>query len=298
MRLITHTDLDGVMCGALLSCVEQVDDVKFVDPGTMQAGKLYITKNDIIADLPYDKRCGLWFDHHVSSAPPEGRKFEGMFRAAPSAARVVFEYYENPYLDKFKEALEAVDRIDSGQVARGEAENPTGWFLLSNTLETSAEKKEDDEYRRHVIELIRKTPEIDCIMRDEWVKERAKNVNAELAAFREILLQHTVMIGKVAFSDLRSRPDLPKGNNYLVYSLFPDAVTSVRLMPEKEDKDSVKISVGHNIYGKKSEFDVGEAMKKIGGGGHKPVGGATVKKDEADTIAKKLIEEINEFEGG
>ena len=314
MRLITHTDLDGVMCGVLISVVEQVDDMKFVDPGTMQAGRLSITEHDIIADLPFDRRCGLWFDHHVSSAPPEGRKFEGLFRAAPSAARVVFEYYENPYLDKYKEALEAVDKIDSGRVAREEAENPTGWFLLSNTLESSAEKKEDDEYKRHVIGLVRKNPDIDSVLRDEWVAERAANVRAGLEQFREILLAHTVMIGKVAFSDLRACPELPKGNNYVVYSLFPDAVTSVRLMPEKNDKDSVKISVGHNIYGKmgishgqnasgigqgpmlKSGFDVGAAMKRIGGGGHKPVGGATVKKEEAEAIAKKIIEEINKFE--
>ena len=297
MRLITHTDLDGIMCGVLISTVEQVDDIKFVDPATIQAGKLLVGKHDIIADLPFDRRCGLWIDHHESSKPREERKFEGMFRLAPSAARVAFEYYENPYLDKYKDALDAVDRIDSGLVTEDEVRNPSGWFLLSNTLETSAEKKEDDQYRRHVIELVRKNPDIGKVLQDEWVSERARNVHAEFEAFKKILLEHTVMIGKVSFSDLRSRPDLPKGNNYVVYSLFPNAVTSVRLMPEKDDKDSVKISVGHNIYGKKSGFDVGEAMKRIGGGGHRSVGGATVKKEEAEAIARKIIEEINSFEG-
>ena len=37
-------------------------------------------------------------------------------------------------------------------------------------------------------------------------------------------------------------------------------------------------------------------MKKIGGGGHKPVGGASVMKDDAEAIAKKLIEDVNAFE--
>ena len=49
MRLITHTDLDGIMCGVLISTVEQVDDIKFVDPATIQAGKLLVGKHDIIA---------------------------------------------------------------------------------------------------------------------------------------------------------------------------------------------------------------------------------------------------------
>lgn len=294
MRLITHTDLDGVMCAALISCVEEIVEIKFVDPGTMQSGKMPVHDYDVIADLPYDKRCGMWFDHHESSKPPEGRKFEGAWSLAPSAARVVYDYYENPYLEKFASALVEVDKIDSGSVPLEQVKNPTGWFLLSNTLETSATKEKDDNYRRHVIDLIRKNPDVEAVLNDEQVSKRVANVRAEFEKFAKMLEESTVMIGKVAYSDMRKAFDLPRGNNYLVYSLFPEAVTSVRLMPEGEDKDTVKISVGHNIFSrKKCEFDVGAAMKKIGGGGHRPVGGASVKKEEAEAIAKKIIGEIN-----
>ena len=282
MRLYTHTDLDGVFSAVLLSEVEEVDEVKFVDPGTVQAGKIPFTKFDIIADLPFDKRCGLWFDHHESSKPKEGAAFEGAWAMKPSAARVIYDYCENPYLKKYEAALAEVDRIDSGQVPKEQAENPAGWFLLSNTLETSAAKKEDDEYRRHVIGLIRDDPGIESVLKDEWVAERIANVKQELSVFKKMLLEGTKMVGCVAFSDLRNTKDFPRGNNYLVYSLFPDAITSVRLMPIDEEGGTVKISAGHNIYGKKCEFDVGAAMKRIGGGGHRPVGGATVKAEEAE----------------
>ncbi|MFA6907265.1 MAG: hypothetical protein WC263_00380 [Candidatus Micrarchaeia archaeon] len=298
MRLYTHTDLDGVMCAVLISCVEEIDEFRFVDPGTVQAGNIPFRKSDIISDLPYDRHAGMWFDHHESSKPKEGAAFEGAWRLAPSAARVVYEYYENPYLEKYAAAVEAADRIDSGQVAREEAEHPSGWFLFSNTLETSAEKAEDDAYKVHVIALIRKTPDIAAILSDARVAERAKNVKAELDKFARILREHTAMMGKVAYSDLRTRPDLPRGNNYLVYSLFPSAVTSVRIMPDKDEKGTAKISVGHNIYGKKSGFDVGAAMKRIGGGGHRSVGGASVRKEDAEEIAKKLVADINVFEAG
>ena len=293
MRLYTHTDLDGMFCAVLISEVEEVDEVKFVDPATVQAGKIAFTKHDIIADLPYDKRCGMWFDHHESSKPPDGAKFEGAWKMAPSAARVVCEHYENPYLEKYSKALEEVDKIDSGHVSIEQARRPSGWFLLSNTLETEAPKKEDDRYRRHVIQLIRKTPEIEEVLADGEVAKRAGNVLEGLEKFAAILKECTVMVGKVAYSDMRLRPDLPRGNNYLVYSLFPDAVSSVRLLPLDEEDGTVKISVGHNIYGKKCAFDVGAAMKKIGGGGHRPVGGATVKKEDAEAIAKRLIDGIN-----
>lgn len=301
MRLLTHTDLDGIMCAALLSEVEEVLETKFVDPGTMQAGKLSIYEHDIIADLPYDKRCGMWFDHHESSRPKWGQKFEGEWAAKPSAARVVYDYYENPYLEKYLPALAEVDKIDSGQVPLEQAGNPSGWFLISNTLETNAPKKEDDEFRRHVIALIRKSPDAQHVLEDGRVKQRAENAWQELGKFAAILKECTVMAGKVAYSDLRGRPDLPRGNNYLVYSLFPSAVSSVRIMPfsEDESKETVKISVGHNIYFEpRCAFDVGAAMKKIGGGGHRPVGGASVKKEEAEAVAKRLVEEINEFEKG
>jgi len=298
MRLITHTDLDGIMCAALLSDVEEVLEIKFVDPGSIQAGKILVGKNDIISDLPFDKRCGLWFDHHESSKPKEGAKFEGAWKLAPSAARVIYDYCENPYLEKYAPALVEVDKIDSGQVPLEQVKNPSGWFLFSNTLETSAPKKVDDEYRRHAIMLIRKNPDAQAILSDSRVARRVSQVKTDFALFEKILLENTVMDGKVAFSDLRARSELPRGNNYLVYSLFPSAVSSVRIMPysEDEDKDTVKISVGHNIYGKKCGFDVGAAMKKIGGGGHKPVGGATVKKEDAEAIAKRLVKEINDFE--
>jgi oligoribonuclease NrnB/cAMP/cGMP phosphodiesterase (DHH superfamily) len=294
MRLYTHTDLDGVMCAVLISCVEEVDEIRFVDPGTIQSGKIPFTKNDIISDLPFDRKCGLWFDHHESSRPKDGAKFEGAWAMAPSAARVAYDYFENPYLEKYLPAVLETDRIDSGKVRLDEVENPQGYFLLSNTLETSAEKSEDDDYRRYVISLIKKNPEISAILSDKKVAARAANVKKEFETFAQILRENTVMAGKVAFSDLRPCPNLPKGSNYVVYSLFPSAVTSVRIMPEKEDKEGVKISVGHNIFHEpKSQYDVGAALKRFGGGGHKSVGGASVKKEEAEAIAKKIIEEIN-----
>ncbi|MCX6772957.1 MAG: hypothetical protein NTV88_04270 [Candidatus Micrarchaeota archaeon] len=297
MRLYTHTDLDGIFSAVLISVVEEVDEIRFVDPGTVQAGKIFFNEYDIISDLPFDRRAGMWFDHHESSRPSPDRKFEGAWGLKPSAARVIFEWAENPYLEKYSAALLEVDKIDSGQVPIEEARNPTGWFLLSNTLESNAEKSEDDKYRRHVIALIKKNPDISAVLKDGWVEERVESVQGDLEKFKQLLLANTKMIGKVAFSDMRSVSEFPRGNNYLIYSLFPSAVTSVRIMPLDEEKDSVKLSVGHNIYGKKSTYDVGAAMKKLGGGGHKPVGGASVSKEQTDEIVQRIIQEINDWEG-
>lgn len=298
MRLITHTDLDGVLCAVLISSIEDVQIIKFLDPATIQAKKVFINKNDIISDLPYDKRCGIWFDHHASNRPKDDAGFDGLFKVAPSAAQVVYDYYENPYLDKFKEAIDNTNKIDSGDVTLDMIKRPTGWFLLSNTFETTAEKKVDDDYRRYVIKLIKQEPDIDYILEDEAIKIRADNVMDEFEIFKQSLQDHTAMHGSVALTDFRDATQpIPHGNNYVVYSIFPKAKTSVRLMPLDEEKEGlVKLSVGHNIfYEPKSTFDVGQAMKRLGGGGHQPVGGANILEDDADEIVMRLIKEINEY---
>ena len=63
-----------------------------------------VVLGDILANVPYDPRAGIWFDHHLLTAsnekPPSN--FKGRHRIAPSAARLVYEYY----LEKLPEVLE------------------------------------------------------------------------------------------------------------------------------------------------------------------------------------------------
>jgi hypothetical protein len=89
MRLLTCSDFDGLGCSVLLKELGIVDDIKFVHPKDVQDGLIAVTANDIIANVPYVKGCGLWFDHHSSE---EERKGQGEFKgksdpSAPSAAR-------------------------------------------------------------------------------------------------------------------------------------------------------------------------------------------------------------------
>ena len=96
MRLVTRGDLDGLTCAVLITTRE--NDRR--DPARPSAGHhrqdgCPITGDDILANLPYQAGCGKWFDHHLltesNERPPES--FEGRYGLAPSAARVVYEYY-------------------------------------------------------------------------------------------------------------------------------------------------------------------------------------------------------------
>jgi len=94
MRIVTRPDFDGVVCAALLYEAEKITEpVKWVRPNDVQKGRVDIRKGDIMANLPYDERCSLWFDHHYSNRI--NRPFKGAFKLAPSAAGVIFEYYKD-----------------------------------------------------------------------------------------------------------------------------------------------------------------------------------------------------------
>ena len=80
----------------LLRELALIDDIKFVHPKDMQDGIVPITARDIITNLPYVEGCHLSFDHHASEISRRGdRTYTNHIidPAAPSAARVVYDYY-------------------------------------------------------------------------------------------------------------------------------------------------------------------------------------------------------------
>ncbi|MCA1987291.1 MAG: exopolyphosphatase, partial [Desulfovibrio sp.] len=53
MRLLTRSDFDGLICAVLLKEAGVMDSWKFVHPKDVQDGKVDITKDDILANVPY-----------------------------------------------------------------------------------------------------------------------------------------------------------------------------------------------------------------------------------------------------
>ena len=62
-RLVTRSDMDGLVCAVILKQLKLIDEIKFVHPKDMQDGTITITENDIITNLPYVKQAHLVFDH-------------------------------------------------------------------------------------------------------------------------------------------------------------------------------------------------------------------------------------------
>jgi len=49
-RLVTRSDMDGLVCAVILKQLNLIDEITFVHPKDMQDGKIEITSNDIVTN--------------------------------------------------------------------------------------------------------------------------------------------------------------------------------------------------------------------------------------------------------
>src|SRR4051794_24203911 len=139
VRLITRSDFDGLVCAVLLKEIGLIDQYQFVHPKDVQDGKVEVTPNDILANVPYARGCGLWFDHHSSEQARAhyADGFEGSFKESPSCARVIWEYYggHSRFSRQLDSLMHAVDKSDSGDLNADDIETPRDWILLSYVMD-------------------------------------------------------------------------------------------------------------------------------------------------------------------
>ncbi|HWS73132.1 MAG TPA: exopolyphosphatase, partial [Thermoanaerobaculia bacterium] len=216
MRLITRSDFDGLVCAVLLRQVSTIETIDFVHPKDVQDGKVRVTPDDILTNLPFVSGAGLWFDHHSSEASRNdmsGVEFKGRFEVAPSAARVVYNYYAEQgkaeKLDRYADLLEAVDKSDSANLSQDDVTNPSGWILLSYVMDPRTGLAYFHNYRISNRELMMKMvdwiPEhdVDTILRMPDVKERIDRYFEGQEEFRKIMQKHSTVEDNVIVTDLR-----------------------------------------------------------------------------------------------
>jgi len=216
MRLITRADWDGLVCAVLLSTVEHIEAIQFAYPKDVQDGKVNVPPNSVIANLPYHPSCEMWFDHHSSEemlgAPMAAfTGIKGRFGLAPSAARLIYEYYGGDLkFERFKELVEATDRVDSAQLTMDDVLNPQGYVLLAYTLDPRSGLKdlELQMYFMLMIDWLKRKP-LKEILNIPEVKMMTEGLRANDQAFRDALLKHSYMDGNVVVTDFRGLSDIP-----------------------------------------------------------------------------------------
>ena len=233
MRLITRSDFDGLACGALLKEVGIVDSWKFVHPKDLQDGLIEITEDDVLANVPFVPGCGLWFDHHSSEFERnqlEG-KYKGESRITPSCARIIYEYYGGKErFPQFDDLMEAVDKVDSGNLTIDDVMNPQGWVLVGFLMDPRTGLGRWRQFTIPNYLLMEKLMDACRTMTTQEildlpdVKERIEVYNEQTEKFIEMVKAHTETRGNVIISDLRGVDPIYTGNRFMIYSLYPDRI--------------------------------------------------------------------------
>lgn len=303
MRLLTRSDFDGLGCAVLLKEVDIVDDIKFVHPKDIQDGKIEVTKDDILANIPYVKGCGLWFDHHSSEQErKEFGEFEGISDPnSPSATNVIYQYYGGEArfnTSHFKELVKAVDKADTADFTVDEILNPTGWVLTSFIMDPRTGLGRYRDYRISNYSLMMdmidycRYKTVEEILEVPDVKERVKRYFEQDKLFRDMVRQNTTLKGNIIVLDLRNQEEIYTGNRFVLYSLYPEQNVSIQVIWGFQ-KQNIVMTCGHSIVNRTSKTDVGSLMLQHGGGGHKRVGTCQVPVEDAEKVLTDIIVKMN-----
>ncbi len=299
-RLLTRSDFDGLACAILLKELGILGSIEFVHPKDVQDGKVPVTDNDILTNLPYVPGCHLCFDHHPSeeirtkdlTAPNHILMAE-----ADSAARVLYSYYggRNAFPNVSEEMLAAVDKADSARFVREDILNPQGWTLLSFLMDprTGLGRFRDfrisnyqlmmqliDYCREHTIEQILNLPD---------VRERVELYREHHDRFVAQIQRCTKIHGSVAVLDLRSEEVIYAGNRFMIYALYPDCEISIHVINGLKQMNTV-LAVGKSIINRNSKAQIGDLLLTYGGGGHDAAGTCQVANESADQVLNELID--------
>lgn len=301
-RLVTRSDFDGLVCAVLLKDLDLINDILFVHPKDMQDGKVEITANDITTNLPYVTGCHLAFDHHLSETVRNDSNIKNHIidPNAPSAARVVYDYYGGKeHFPKISDdMMAAVDKGDSAQFSEDEVLNPTDWVLLNFIMDARTGLGRFRDFRISNYQLMMQLIDycnshtIKEILALEDVKERVDLYFEHDAKAKEQIQRCATVYDNLVVLDLLNEETIYTTNRFVIYALYPNCNISIHKLWGLKKQNTV-FAVGKSILNRSSNTNVGELCLKYGGGGHMNAGTCQIENDQADQALQEIIAIIN-----
>jgi len=301
-RLITRSDFDGLACAVIFKKLDMINEIMFVHPKDVQDGKVKVSDSDITTNLPYTPGCHLAFDHHFSETlrtPLSERENHVIDPSAPSAARVVYNYYggREGNIDVSEELMAAVDKADSAAFDKEEVLDPKGWTLLNFLMDARTGLGRFRHFRISNYQLMMNLIDhcqhlgIDQILEVPDVKERVELYFLHKQPFEEQLKRCARQRGPLAILDLRNEETIYCGNRFVIYALYPECNISIHVMWGRQKQNTV-FAVGKSIFNPTNPINIGGLMLEFGGGGHIGAGTCQVPNEEAAAKLEELMERI------
>jgi len=299
-RLVTRSDMDGLVCAVLFKELDMIDEIVFVHPKDMQDGKIAITNNDITTNLPYVDGVYLAFDHHLSETVRNEKKENHIIEAeAPSAAYVVYKYYggKERFPNIADDLMEAVDKADSAQFSQEDILNSQGWELLNFVMDPRTGLGRFREFTVSNYDLMMKLIDI-CkdqtiaeILELPDVKERTELMSKYENEFKEQIKRCSTVHKNLIVLDLREEEIIYPGNRFMIYAMYPEVNISLHVLWGFK-KQNTSFAIGKSIFNKSSKTNVGDLALGYGGGGHQAAGTCQIDNDEVDVKLQEIIGKI------
>jgi nanoRNase/pAp phosphatase (c-di-AMP/oligoRNAs hydrolase) len=280
-----------------------IGEIKLVHPKDVQDGLVPLSENDITANLPYDPRVQRAFDHHASelirldNAPSNYVNVPD----APSAARVVFDYYggKDAFPNVSDEMLAAVDKADSAQFTMEDVLNPQGWELLAFIMDarTGLGRFRNFNISNYnlmidLVELCRDHSVAEVLQHPD-VRERVDLYLEHKELFQSQLRRCATVHKNLVVLDLRGEETIYVGNRFMIYALYPETNISMHVIWGLRKQKTV-FAVGKSIFDRGAKTNVGSLMLDFGGGGHEAAGTCQVDNAQADMVMDEIIQRITE----
>ena len=193
--------------------------------------------------------------------------------------------------------MEAVDKVDSGNLTIDEIQNPKGWILVGFLMDPRTGLGRFRNFTISNYQLMEKlidacrTMTTEEILNLPDVKERIEMYNEQTEKFKEMVTAYTQVKGKVIITDLRGVNPIYTGNRFMIYSMYPEQNISAWIVSGRGGA-GCSAAVGYSILNRTCEVNVGSLMLKYGGGGHRKVGTCQFSDENMDTELPKMLDEL------
>jgi nanoRNase/pAp phosphatase (c-di-AMP/oligoRNAs hydrolase) len=302
-RLITRSDMDGLVCAVLLKELDIIENVTFAHPKDMQDGLIEVGPDDITTNLPYVEGAYLAFDHHASEVTRAKNKHANhvILPDAPSAARVVYDYFGGAatFPNLTAGIMEAVDKADAAQFTKDDILSPKGWELLSFIMDgrTGLGRFKDFNISNYqlmmkLIEHCRDHDTIEDILKLPDVKERTDLYFEHHIKAKAQIERCAKIEEKLVVLDFRKEETIWAANRFIVYALFPQANMSLHILWGKNKQNTI-FAIGKSILNRTAKIDVGALCLSYGGGGHNAAGTCQFENIKSEDKLHEIIGKIN-----
>lgn len=199
-RIVTDSDLDGVVTASILRRWWPDSEVIFGHPGELRAGLMdhLMNRKTAVCDLPRHPECGLSIDHHQSNKPlgDEGGVVS-VWRATPSAARIAHDLLKDRIdLSDLDDLLDWVDKLDGGGVTREEYLSDTPAVWLGRVIDVS------EGTAMVVLEGLQRGIGVDEILKIPLISSKLEERKRERETLTEIIADRTVIMDRIAIARL------------------------------------------------------------------------------------------------